>query len=246
MNQFKKTGRLSGRIALVTGASRGIGRAVAIRYAMEGASVIVLATNTNRLESVDDDIKKMTGRSASLVKMDLTNFQEIDRLGHQVFNRFGKLDILVGNAGILGQLTPVNQIKSDIWERVLNVNLSANWHLLRTFDPLLRRSDSGRVIFVTSTVGSIPRSYWGAYSISKSGLEMMTKIYASEQTKTNIKANIINPGATRTDMRAQAMPGENPISVKSPEEITDSFVMLAEKKCKLNSQIVSESGKVLQ
>ena len=237
--------RLNGRIALVTGASRGIGKAVAIRYAMEGARVIVLATKSRGLEELDDKIKKLTGQNTALITMDLDNFEEIEQLGHKVYERYGQLDILVGNAGVLGDISPLTHLKPDIWKKVININLSANWHLLRTFDPLLRRSVAGRVIFVTSTVGSTPRAYWGAYSVSKSGLDMMTKIYAAEQAKTNINANLINPGATRTTMRAQAMPGEDPKSVKPPEKTTESFVLLAESGCMLNGKIIDGSVKSL-
>jgi len=236
--------RLDGRLALITGASRGIGRAIAKRYAQEGAHVVLLAKTEGALEEVDDEIFDATGQHATLVPLDLTDFSGIDNLGAEIFKRHGKLDILVGNAGVLGTLTPLGHMKPDIWQNVMDINLTANWRLVRSMDPLLRQSDAGRAIFVTSTVGSLPRAYWGAYSISKAGLEMMTRIYAEEISKTSVRANLINPGATRTAMRAQAMPGENPESVKSPEDLSETFVRMAEPAWTKNGVIVDDCGNV--
>lgn len=219
--------RLEGRIALVTGASRGIGRAVAKRYAREGAHVVALARTQGGLEDLDDEIKAFGGNDATLIPFDLTDFDRIDHLGASLFQRFGRLDILVGNAGLLGDLRPMGHLDPKTWDRVIGVNLTANWRLLRTVDPLLRQSEAGRVVMVTSTVGHEARAYWGAYAVSKAGLEMMTKVYAEEQGKSSIKANLIDPRATRTGMRSQAYPGENSTTVKTPEETTDTFVELA-------------------
>jgi len=238
------TNRLAGRVALITGASRGIGRAIAKRFAQEGAHVILVATTEGALEEVDDEIFDATGQHATLVPLDLTDFSGIDNLGAAIFERHGKLDILVGNAGILGTLTPLGHMKPDIWQNVMDVNLTANWRLLRSMDPLLRQSDAGRAIFVTSTVGSLPRAYWGAYSISKAGLEMMTKIYAEEVAKTPVRANLINPGATRTAMRAKAMPGEDPQTVKIPDDLSEIFVRMAESAWTTNGVTVDESGNI--
>lgn len=236
------TGRLQGRIALITGASRGIGRAVALRFAEEGAKLILVARTSGALEELDDEIRNISGESSTLVPLDLTDFGGIDNLGGAIYERFGKLDILVGNAGMLGTLSPMGHIKAKAWSQVMDTNLTANWRLLRTADPLLRQSDAGRCIFVTSTVGSLPRAYWSAYAVSKAGLEMMTKIYAEEIADTPIRANLLNPGGTRTAMRAQAMPGENPDSIKAPADVTEPFVLLAEASCLHNGIIMDEHG----
>ena len=243
MNEITSN-RLNGRVALVTGASRGIGRAIAKRYAREGAHVILVATTTGALEEVDDEIHQDTGQHATLVPLDLTDFGGIDNLGAAVFERHGKLDILVGNAGILGTLTPLGHIKPDIWQKVIDINLTANWRLLRSMDPLLRQSEAGRAIFVTSTVGAMPRAYWGGYAISKAGLEMMTRIYAEEISKTPVRANLINPGATRTAMRAQAMPGEDPQTVKEADDVAEVFVRMAEPGWLHNGVLVDGDGKI--
>jgi len=213
---------------MVTGASRGIGAAVAKRFAMEGAHLILLARTTGALEEIDDEIQKLSSTPATLVPMDLSEFDEIDRMGAILNERFGQLDILVGNAGILGTLSPMGHIEPKTWDQVMAVNLTANWRLIRSMDPLLQKSDAGRAIFVTSSVGSIPRAYWSTYAVSKAALEMMVKVYAEENSKSRVCANLINPGATRTRMRAEAMPGEDPLTLKTPGEITDTFVELAE------------------
>ncbi len=233
-------GSLKGRLALITGASRGIGRAVAKRFAEEGAELILIARTQGALEELDDDVKSLGG-SAVLVPMDMTDFEAIDRMGGAISERFGKLDILIGNAGDLGTLSPMGHIKAKAWDKVMAVNLTANWRLLRSFDPLLRRSDAGRAIFVSSTVGHSPRAYWGAYAVSKAGLEMMVKTYADELGKTNIKANLINPGATRTAMRADAFPGEDPKTIKMPDDkrLTDLFLQLASPTCETNGELFS-------
>lgn len=234
------TKRLDGRIAVVTGASRGIGRAVALRYAQEGAHVIACARTTGALEELDDAISAVGG-SATLVPFDITDFPAIDRLGEAIYERWKKLDILVGNAAILGTLTPMGHTKPEEWDDVLKINLTANWRLLRSFDPLLRQSDAGRAIFVTSTVGHKPRAFWSAYAVSKAGLEIMARTYAEEMKKTAVRTNLVNPGATRTTMRMEAMPGEDPQTVKPPESVTDVFVELAEPACTRNGEMVNLS-----
>jgi NAD(P)-dependent dehydrogenase (short-subunit alcohol dehydrogenase family) len=233
-----KKKRLDGRIALITGASRGIGAAVAKRFAQEGAHVILTARTTGALEEIDDEIQKITGEPATLVPLDLTDFDAIDTLGGAIFERFKKLDVLVGNAGQLGTLSPLGHIDPHVWDQVIAVNVTANWRLIRSMDPLLRASDAGRAIFVTSAVGHEARAYWGTYAVSKAALEMTALIYAAELENTPVRVNLINPGATRTDMRAQAFPGEDPDTLKAPEEITGLFVDLAEASCSLNGQIL--------
>jgi NAD(P)-dependent dehydrogenase (short-subunit alcohol dehydrogenase family) len=230
-------GRLAGRVALITGASRGIGRAVALRFAQERAELILAARTQGALEEVDDEIRQL-GRQATLVPADLTDYPVIDRMGAAVYERWGRLDVLVGNAGLLGVLSPLGHISPEIWEQVMAVNLTANWRLIRSFDPLLRASDAGRAVFVTSGVSG-GRAYWGAYAVSKGALETMVKTYAAEVSKTAVRANLINPGPTRTRMRAEAYPGENPDTVKAPEDVTELFVQLAEPACAYNGEIVT-------
>lgn len=231
-------GRLHGRIALVTGASRGIGRAVALRFAQEGAHLILSARTQGALEELDDEIVDISGDNATLVPVDLTDFTSIDQMGAAVFDRFKRLDVLVGNAALLTPLSPMAQINPKDWERVMALNVTANYRLLRSFDPLLKMSDAGRAIFVSSTVTQGVWPYWGAYGVSKAALETMVRTYASENMKTAINANIINPGPTRTSMRTIAYPGEDPESIKPPEDVAEHFVKLAEPSCTLNGEII--------
>lgn len=231
------TGRLRGRIALVTGASRGIGRAVAVRFAAEGAHVVLAARTQGGLEEADDEIRK-AGGTATLVPLDLADFPAIDRLGAALFERFGRLDVLVGNAGALGRLSPLAHTDPAAWERVLAVNLTANFRLVRSLDPLLRLSEAGRAVFVTSGAARRASAYWGAYAVSKAALEMLVRIYAEEVAKTKVRVNLIDPGATRTRMRAEAYPGEDRAGLKTPESVTEEFVRLAETACQINGEIV--------
>ena len=218
--------RLKDRIALVTGASRGIGRATALALAREGAHVLLLAHTAKSLEAVDDEIRAEGGK-ASLIPLNLEDGKLIDALGPTLYERFGKLDIFVGNAGILGGLRPLTHIPSEIWEKVLAVNLTANWRLIRTLDPLLRRSDAGHVIFVTSSVAHSGRAYWAPYSVSKAALETLAKTYANETADSPIKVNIVDPGATATAMRAEAYPGEDQATLQGPEEVAGVILRLA-------------------
>jgi NAD(P)-dependent dehydrogenase (short-subunit alcohol dehydrogenase family) len=230
--------RLTGRVALVTGASRGIGRAVALRYAQEGAQVVAFARTMGGLSELDDDIRNATGQSAVLIKESLTDYDKIDQVGAALHQRFGKLDILVGCAGMLGQLSPLGHYKPKMWNDVFDLNVHANWRLIRAMDPLLRLSDAGRAIFVTSTVAQDPRMYWGPYAASKAALEQMVKVYANEVAHTAVRANLINPGAVRTKMRAAAFPGEDPTTLAAPEAVTGVFVELAEAACGHNGAVL--------
>jgi len=230
--------KLSNRIALITGASRGIGAAVAKRFAAEGAQVILVARTVGGLEEVDDEIRKAGGLPAVLVPLDVKEGIKIDELGGLIAKRFGKLDILVGNAGILGALSPLPHTDPKVWDDVMQINVTANWRLIRAFDPLLRASDAGRAMFVSSGITHGVFPYWGPYATSKAALEMMVKTYAAEMEKTNVCANIIEPGIVRTKMRAAAMPGEDPMTLPAPEEITDVFVELGMPSCKKRGQIV--------
>ncbi len=221
--------RLRGRIALVTGASRGIGRAVARRFAAEGARLILVARTSGGLEEADDEVRGAGGEPAMLVPLDICQGDLVDQLGAALHERFGRLDILVGNAAILGGLRPVGHYPPDVWENVIALNLTANWRLIRSLDPLLRLSDAGRAMFVTSGVTEgTPPAYWGAYTASKAALEALVRTYAAELKRTNLKVNIIDPGASATNMRAEAFPGEDPKTLATPDEITELFVELAE------------------
>ncbi len=232
-------GRLAGRIALVTGASRGIGAAVAKRFAAEGAKLVLAARTVGGLEEVDDEIRKAGGDEATLVPLDLRDFEAIDQLGAALYQRFGRLDVLVGNAGVLGVLSPLGHIDPQVWQETLDVNLTANWRLIRSLDPLLRRSEAGRAIFVTSGAADAARAYWGPYAVSKVALEMLVKTYAAELARTEVRANLVSPGVVRTRMRAQAFPGEDPLKLAAPEDVTDVFVELATAACKRNGQVVN-------
>ena len=231
--------RLSGRIALITGASRGIGAAVAKRFAAEGAHVILTARTVGGLEETDDAIQKATGQNATLVPLDLRQFDKIDQLGYSIFERFGKLDILVGNAGALEALGPVAQYDPKLWQRVMDVNVTANYRLIRSFDRLLRASDAGRAIFVTSGAASAPYPYWSPYGASKAALDMMVKTYAMEIAKSNLRVNLIDPGVVATKLRMQAFPGEDQNTLAQPDDVTERFVELAEPACTRHGEVVS-------
>lgn len=209
---------LEGKVALITGASRGLGRAVALALAKQGAHIIATARTQGGLEELDDEIKT-AGSSATLVPMDITDYPAIDRLGAAIFERWKKLDILIGNAGLLGKLTPVPHIEPKSWDEVMAVNVTANYRLIRSMDPLLRMAPHGRAIFVTSGNAYKCIPYWGAYAVSKAALEAMVKTYAAEMDTTSVRANLFSPGPTRTKMRATAMPGEDPMTLPSADEV---------------------------
>ena|SRR6185295_179212 len=229
--------RLAGRLALITGATRGIGRAVALAYAREGAHVILAGRTVGALEEVDDEIREIGG-GATLLTLDLKRQDKIDALGPTIYRRWQKLDILVGNAGILGPLSPLGHVPAETWDEVLQVNLTANWRLIRTLDPLLRASDAGRAIFVSSGVAARPRAYWGPYAVSKAALEALVRTYADEVANTPVRVNLVNPGPTRTKLRAQAYPGEDPATLRTPEDIAEAFVRLAEPACTDNGRLL--------
>ena len=216
-----------GKIALVTGASRGIGRASALALGLAGAHVLALARTGGGLEELDDEIANAGGK-ASLIPADLTEFETVDQLGPALAKRFQKLDILVLNAGVLGELAPVPDISPKAWRRVFDTNVEANWRLLRTLDPLLRASGSARIIVLTSRIGGeIARPFWGAYAASKAALEMLVKTYAEESKAAGIRVAIVDPGSMRTKMRAEAMPGENPLTLPDPSEIAPVILRAA-------------------
>ena len=217
---------LEGRVAVVTGASRGIGRAAALALAAAGAHVVAVARTQGALEELDDAIRA-EGGSATLVPLNLTDWDAIDRLGAALNERFGKLDILLGNAGVLGALMPLAHVTPKVWQQALDVNVTANWRLIRSLDPLLRRSDAGRALFVTSGAAHKARAYWGPYTVTKAALEAMVRTYAAETEATPIRKMLVNPGPLRTAMRRAAMPGEDPETLRTPEDLAPHFVRLA-------------------
>jgi len=209
---------LTGRVTLVTGASRGIGYAAAVALAEAGSDIIALARTQGGLEALDDAVKAH-GQTCTLVPMDLNQMEGIDRLGAIINERWGKLDGLLANAGMLGEITPVPHLDPKIWDKLIAVNLTANFRLIRSLDPLLRASDAGRALFLTSGVAASRRAYWGAYAATKAGLEALVQCYAKEAEVTKLKVNLLNPGATRTAMRGKAMPGEDPETLPHPNEL---------------------------
>ena len=237
MGTAAPAGRLAGRIALVTGASRGIGAAVARRFAGEGAHVVLAARTVGGLEEADDAIRA-EGGSATLVPIDLRDFAKIDELAAALRDRYGRLDILVGNAGELGMFSPLGHIPPALWAEIMDLNLTANWRLIRALDPLLRAAPAGRAIFVTSGAARANLAYWGPYAVSKAGLEMLVRVYAAEIARTPVRANLLDPGTVRTRLRARAFPGEDPASLAPPESVTDAFLALALPECERNGEIV--------
>ena len=232
--------RLKDRIALITGASRGIGRAVALAYAREGAHVVLVARTVGGLEEVDDEIREL-GSSATLVPMDLGDGKKVDGLGPTIYQRWGKLDIVVGNAAILGPSSPITHVSDADWQEAIDINVTANWRLIRTVDPLLRMSDAGRAIFVTSGAAQSAKAYRGPYSVTKAALDAMVKTYGAEVAATNVKVNLLSPGPTATAMRAQAMPGEDPATLPQPEDLAELFIELARPDCTRHGEIVRYS-----
>ena len=227
---------LADRIALVTGASRGIGAALALQLAAAGAHVIAVARTVGGLEELDDKIKA-AGGSATLVPLDVKDSDGIARLALALHERYGHLDVLIGNAGILGPLSPLGHIERTDWDNLVAVNITANWQLIRTMDPLLKAAPAGRAVFLTSAVAHMGRAYWGPYSASKAALEVLVRTYAAESATTNVRANLFSPGPTRTRMYASAFPGIDPMTLPTPEEVAAKIVPLCLPDC-------TESGKL--
>ena len=219
---------LSGRVALVTGATRGIGRAIAFGLAREGAHVIAVGRTQGALEELDDQILAATGERATLVPMDIASGPGVDQLGRAVFDRWGRLDILIAAAGVLGVTTPVPHMDPEVWDKVMAVNLTANYRLIRSLDPLLRAAPAGRAVFLTSGAARRPRAFWGAYAASKAGLDALAIAYADEVEHTPVRVAVVNPGPMRTRMRAAAFPGEDPMTLPAPEEIVPMILELVQ------------------
>ncbi len=232
-------GRLQGRLALVTGASRGLGAAIARRFAAEGAHVILTARTQGGLEEVDDEIRRSNGTPATLLPLDLRELDKIDQMAAAIHERFGRLDVLVGNAAVLDRLSPLGHLDPRSWDEMMTVNLTANWRLIRALDPLLRLSDAGRAIFVTCAAARELMAYWGGYAASKAALEAMVRIYARELGISRATANLVDPGAMATALRLRAFPGEDRAMLPSPESRTESFVALAEAGSRGNGELIS-------
>lgn len=229
---------LTGKVALVTGASRGIGAAVARAYGAAGAHVILLARTVGGLEETDDAIRAAGGK-ATIMPADLTDFDKLDSLGPTLMQHFGGLDIFVGNAGQLGTLGPVAHMGAGEFDMVIDVNLKANFRLIRTLDPVLRAAPAGRMLFVTTSQGvTSGRAYWSAYAASKAALESLVKSYAAETGQTNLRVNLVDPGSVRTAMRAKAKPGEDPATLPDPDSITGVFIDLAAEECARHGDVI--------
>ena len=217
---------LENRIALVTGASRGIGRAAALAYARAGAHVIALARTQGALEELDDEIRAV-GSSATLVPVDLKDMEALDRLGGAIFERWAKLDIFLGNGALLGPITPLGHVTPKDWDSVMAVNVTANWRLIRSLDPLLRASDAGRAILMSSGASWKSNAYWGPYSVSKAAVDALGRTYAAETASTSVKVMLVNPGPLRTRMRETAVPGEDPMTLRTPEDLAPHLVEIS-------------------
>lgn len=236
-------GRLDGRLALVTGASRGIGRAIAKRFAAEGATVICVARTIGALEELDDEINALGegAGKAVLVPLDLRRFDEIDQMAAALYQRFGKLDILVGNAGdIGGGLAPIGHVDQKHFQAAFDINVTANYRLIRALDPLLRMSDAGRAMFVTDNLAHGAQPFWGVYAAGKAALEVIVKTWAAEVERiTNLRINLVDPGVVATRMREIAFPGEDKAKIAQPDDVTEPFVELAETACTRHGEVIS-------
>ncbi|MBX3575709.1 MAG: SDR family NAD(P)-dependent oxidoreductase [Rhizobiaceae bacterium] len=217
---------LSGRLALVTGASRGIGYFIARHMAAAGAHVIAVARTVGGLEELDDEIRA-AGGSATLVPLDLADMAGIDRLGGSIHERWGKLDILVANAAVLGVIAPLGHVEAKVFDKVMSINVTSQWRLIRSVDPLLRLSEAGRAILLSSGAAHSARAFWGPYAASKAAVEALARSWADETKNSPLRINCVDPGATRTAMRAQAVPGEDPQTLPHPSEIALRILALA-------------------
>ncbi len=240
MTEAIRPGRLAGRVAVVTGASRGLGAAIATAIAGEGAHLILIARTVGGLEETDDAVRR-AGGTATLVPLDLKEVERIDQLGAALHERFGKVDMLVGAAGALGSLTPVGHIRPEQWAEVMAVNLTANWRLLRSLDPLLRLSDAGRAVFVSCAEAAGHDAYWAGYAVSKGALETLVRVYAAELGNTAVRANIFDPGPVRTGLRAAAFPGEDPESVAAPSAVAAAILPLLLPDCTRQGERVAHA-----
>jgi len=231
-------GRLAGRIALITGASRGIGAAVAEHFAREGAQLVLVARTEGALAEMDDTVRELGAPAPTLVPLDLRDGAALDRLGATLFQRHGRVDVVVGNAGIVGQLSPLGHVAPEVWQEVMDVNVTANQRLIRSMDPLLRQSDAGRAIFTTSGAARTAFPYFGPYATSKAALEQMVRVWAAEVRRTAIRVNLLDPGVVRTRLRAFAFPGEEPNQHPPPSRVAPAFAELADPACRRHGEVV--------
>jgi NAD(P)-dependent dehydrogenase (short-subunit alcohol dehydrogenase family) len=237
---------LADRIALVTGASRGIGATLAFELAQAGAHVVAVARTVGGLEELDDKIKA-AGGTATLVPLDVKDSDGIARLALALNERYGRLDVLVGNAGILGPLSPLGHVEPKDWDNILAVNVTANWQLIRTMDALLKAAPAGRAVFLTSAVAYKGRAYWGPYAASKAALDALVRAYAAECATTCVRANLFAPGPTRTRMYASAFPGVDPLTLPTPEDVAQAIVPLCLAECTENGKVYDfRAGKFLE
>jgi NAD(P)-dependent dehydrogenase (short-subunit alcohol dehydrogenase family) len=216
---------LAGRIALVTGASRGIGYALSVALARAGAHIVAVARTVGGLEELDDAVKA-AGSATTLVPLDMRDYDGFYRLAAALNERYRRLDVLVGNAAVGGQRSPLGHVMPPAWDEAMAINVTANYQLIRAVDGLLRRSDAGRAVFMTSGAATNTRAYAGPYSTSKAALNALARTYAAETEGTAVRVNLFNPGPTRTGMRAQVMPGEDPMTLPTPEQVAEKIVDL--------------------
>jgi NAD(P)-dependent dehydrogenase (short-subunit alcohol dehydrogenase family) len=235
---------LAEKVALVTGASRGIGRATALELARAGAHIVAVARTVGALEEIDH-AARAAGSSATLVPLDMRDYPALYRLAAALNERYQRLDVLVGNAGVVGQRSPLDHIEPQNWDEVMAVNVTANWHLIRAMDALLKRSAAGRAVFITSATHA--RAYSGAYPVSKAALNALARVYAAETESTPIRVNMFNPGPTRTRMRAAVMPGEDPMTLPTPELVAEKILPLCLPSCSETGKLYDfRAGKFLQ
>jgi len=227
---------LADRIALVTGASRGIGYATALRLAAAGAHVVAVARTVGGLEELDDAVQK-AGSTATLVPLDMRDYDGFYRLASALNERYQRLDVLIGNAAVAGQRSPLDHVLPQAWDEAMAVNVTANWHLIRAMDGLLRRSPAGRAVFITSGAATNARAYAGPYTVSKAALNALARTYAAETSSTPVRVNLFNPGPTRTRMRAAVMPGEDPMTLPTADDVAQKIVELCVPSC-------AETGKL--
>ena len=234
-NERSMTPDLQDKVILITGASRGIGRAVAIAAAKAGAEIIMTGRTMGALEEADDAITAAGGK-ATIVELDMADYAAMPRLAAAIHGRWGRLDGLLANAAMLGPLTPLSHLDDKIWDSTISINLTAQWHLIRAMEPLLIAAPAGRAVLVSSGVAERVAPFWGPYAISKAGLEAMGRVWAGETEQTNLRINMINPGGTATGMRASAFPGEDPDSLPQPDDIAPAFLTLLSPGCQDHGQ----------
>lgn len=240
------TKTLANNIALITGATRGIGRALAVALAQAGAHIVATGRTQGALEELDDAVSA-AGSTATLVPLDMRDFSGIYRLANALDERHQRLDVLVGNAAIAGQRSPLGHVEPAAWDEVLAVNVTANYHLIRAMDPLLRRATAGRAVFMTSGAATSARAYSSTYAASKAALNALARVYAAETDSTPVRVNLVNPGPTRTRMRAQVMPGEDPMTLPTPEAVAEAIVPLCLSTCNETGKLYDyRAGKFLE